>query len=88
MARIAMMICGAVVKRICIWGSNFLFHKLSNESEERKRHDNALEKLTHDRYEWIKKRQEIIDFINTKLRKEWNSEFRFSELGKAMEAYA
>ena len=85
-----MMIGGAIVNAnaFAFSGSNFLFHKLSSESEERRRHDHALEKLTHDRDEWIKKRQERIDFINNKLRKERNSEFRFSELGKAMEAYA
>ena len=83
-----MMIGGAIVNAFAFSGSNFLFHKLSSESEERRWHDHALEKLTHDRDEWIKKRQERIDFINNKLRKERNSEFRFSELGKAMEAYA
>ena len=83
-----MMIGGAIVNAFAFSGSNFLFHKLSSESEERRRHDHALEKLTHDLDEWIKKKQERIDFINNKLRKERNSEFRFSELGKAMEAYA
>ena len=83
-----MMIGGAIVNAFAFSGSNFIFHKLSSESEERRRHYHALEKLTHDRDEWIKKRQERIDFINNKLRKERNSEFRFSELGKAMEAYA
>ena len=68
--------------------SNFLFHKLSSESEERRRHDKAMENLNHDRDECVKKRQERIDFINNKLMKERNSEFRFNELGKAMEAYA
>ena len=72
-----MMIGGAIVNAFAFSGSNFLFHKLSSESEERRRHDHALEKLTHDRDEWIKKRQERIDFINNKLRKERNSEFRF-----------
>ena len=83
-----MMVGGAIVNAFAFSGSNFLFHKLSSESEERKRHDKAIEKLNHDRDEWVKKRQERIDFINNKLRKERNSEFRFTELSKAMEAYA
>ena len=51
-----MMIGGAIVVKNAFGfsGSNFLFHKLSNEGEERKRHDHALQKLTHDRDEWIK----------------------------------
>ena len=88
MAGLAMMVGGAIVNAFAFSGSNFLFHKLSSESEERKRHDKAIEKLNHDRNEWVKKRQERIDFINNKLRKERNSEFRFTELSKAMEAYA
>ena len=83
-----MLVGGAIVNAFAFSGSNFLFHKLSNESEERMRHDKAIEKLNHDRDAWIKKRQERIDFINNKLRKERNSEFKFTELSKAMEAYA
>ena len=88
MAGIAMLVGGAIVNAFAFSGSNFLFHKLSSASEERKRHDRAIEKLNHDRNEWVKKRQERIDFINNKLRKERNSEFKFTELGKAMEAYS
>ena len=43
-----MMIGGAFVNAFAFSGSNFLFHKLSSESEERKRHDKAMEKLNHD----------------------------------------
>ena len=88
MAGIAMMVGGAIVNAFAFTGSNFLFHKLSNESEERKRHNKAMEKLNHDRDEWVKKRQERIDFINNKLRKEKNAEFKFNEIGMAMEAYS
>ena len=79
-----MMVGGAIVNAFAFSGSNFLFHKLSSESEERKRHDKAMEKLNHDRDEWVRKRQERIYFINNKLMKERNSEFRFNELGKAV----
>ena len=88
MAGLAMMVGGAIVNAFAFSGSNFLFHKLSSESEERKRHDKAMEKLIHNRDSWVKKRQDRIDFINNKLRKERNSEFKFTELSKAMEAYA
>ena len=77
-----MLIGGA----IAFSGSNFLFRKLISESKER--YDHAPEKLTHERGEWIKKRQERIDFINNKLWKERNSEYRFFELDITMEVYA
>ena len=83
-----MLVGGAIVNAFAFSGSNFLFHKLSSSSEERKRHNKAMEKLNHDRDEWVKKRQERIDFINNKLRKERNSEFKFTQLNKAMEEYA
>ena len=49
MAAIGMMIGGAVVNALAFTGSNYLFSTLSS-SEERKRHNLAMEKLQHDRF--------------------------------------
>ena len=88
-----MMVGGAIVNAFAFSGSNFsgsnfLFHKLSSESEERKRHNKAMEELIHKRNSWVKKRQERIDFINNKLMKERNSETKFTQLNRAMIAYS
>ena len=83
-----MMVGGAIVNAFAFSGSNFLFHKLSSASEERKRHNKAMEELIHKRNSWVKKRQERIDFINNKLMKERNSETKFTQLNRAMIAYS
>ena len=47
MARVVMLIGGALAKALAFTGSSYLFHRLSadNIDAERKRHDAAIEKL-------------------------------------------
>ena len=55
MAAIGMMVGGALVNALAFTGSNYLFTSLSS-SEERERHNRAMEKLEHDRDEWNQER--------------------------------
>ena len=69
MASLLALAGGAAINALAFSGSNFLFSKLSDHGEEeRKRHDKAIEDLQKSQAEWVKKRQERLDFINAKLR--------------------
>ena len=87
MATVAMMIGGAVVIALAFSGSSFLFSSMSGGSEERKRHDLAIEKLQKAQVEWQQKRQDRIDLINKQLILEKKAEGKFTELNEAMRAY-
>ena len=86
MAAIGMMIGGAVVNALAFTGSNYLFSTLSS-SEERKRHDLALEKLQHDRDTWNQARLQRIDYINDQLKKQGHAERAFASADDAMKKY-
>ena len=69
-------------------GSNYIFNKLSDHGAgERVRHDQAIEKLQKDRDSWFKERQQRLDFINERLRKERHAEKTFKDVDEAMQAY-
>ena len=70
-------------------GSSYLFHRLSKDSidAERKKHDEAIEKLQKAQIEWAHKRQQRIDFINKQLRLKRKAETKFTELNDAMREY-
>ena len=88
MAGIVAMIGGALVNSLAFSGSNYMFSKLSNHGAgERKRHNEAIEKLQKDRNSWVKERQQRLDFINQQLQRERHAEHTFSEVDDAMEAY-
>ena len=88
MAGIFAMIGGALVNSLAFSGSNYMFGELSGHgAEERKRHDEAIEKLQKDRDSWVKERQQRLDFINQELQRERHAERTFSEVNEAMEAY-
>ena len=72
-----MMIGGAVVNALAFTGSNYLFSTLSS-SEERKRHNLAMEKLQHDRGNWNQERLQRIDYINDQLKKQGHAERAFA----------
>ena len=88
MAGIVAMIGGALVNSLAFSGSNYMFSKLSNHcADERKRHNEAIEKLQKDRNSWVKERQQRLDFINQQLQRERHAEHTFSEVDDAMDAY-
>ena len=68
-----MMVGGAVTNAFAFTGSNYLFSTLSS-SEERKRHNLAMEKLQHDRDNWNQERLQRIDYINDQLKKQGRAE--------------
>ena len=88
MAGIVAMLFGAGINALAFSGSNYMFSKLSNHGAgERKRHNEAIEKLQKDRNSWVKERQQRLDFINQQLQRERHAEHTFSEVNEAMEAY-
>ena len=88
MAGIVAMLFGAGINSLAFSGSNYMFTKLSNHgADERKRHNEAIEKLQKDRNSWVKERQQRLDFINQQLQRERHAEHTFSEVDDAMDAY-
>ena len=88
MAGIVAMLFGAGINALAFSGSNYMFSKLSNHGAgERKRHNEAIEKLQKDRNSWVKERQQRLDFINQQLQRERHAEHTFTEVDDAMEAY-
>ena len=88
MAGIVAMLFGAGINSLAFSGSNYMFSKLSNHgADERKRHNEATEKLQKDRNSWVKERQQRLDFINQQLQRERHAEHTFSEVDDAMDAY-
>ena len=58
-----------MVNALAFSGTNFIFSRLTyHGTEERKRHDLALEKLQKERDEWNEDRMKRLDFINKRLR--------------------
>ena len=89
MASIAMMLGGALANALAFTGSSYLFSTLHKEdlTNERKRHDLAVEQLTRAQVQWNRKRQERIDFINKQFRAERRAKAKFTELNDAMREY-
>ena len=89
MASIGFLIGGALVNALAFTCSNYLFSSLSKDSidKERKRHDKAIKDLQRAQIEWIKKRQERLDYINSEIVKEHKAEKRFADLNSAMQQY-
>ena len=87
MATAAMVIGGAVVNALAFSGSNFIFSKLNNNDEERKRHDKAIEQLTKARDKYEKKRLALIDYANEKVMEERKADHDFADSKEAMKLY-
>ena len=89
MASIGFLIGGALINALAFTGSNDLFSSLSKESieKERKRHDKAIEDLQRAQIEWVKKRQERLDYINNQILKEHKAGKRFVDLNSGMQQY-
>ena len=89
MASIAMMAGGAIVNALAFSGSNYLFSKLDKEdtAEEQKRHDKAMEQLQTAQAEWSQKRTERLDWINKKLREQYQAVQDFHDADAAWREY-
>ena len=66
-------------------GSNYLFSTFTS-SEERKRHNLAMEKLEHDR-NWNQARLQRIDYINDQLKEQEHAKRAFASADDAMKTY-
>ena len=89
MASIGFLIGGALINALAFSGSNFLLGSLSKESieKERKRHDKAIEDLQQAQMEWVRRRQEQLDYINNQIMKQCKAEERSVDLNLAMQQY-
>ena len=88
MASLLAIAGGAALNALAFSGTNFLFSRLSDHGEEeRKRHDLAMEKLQKARDKWMKERQQKIDFINERLRKEKQAQEYINDLDVGMRLY-
>ena len=86
MASVAIVIGGAVVNALAFSGSNCLFAKIGKgeAEEERKRHDQALEKLAAAEQDYERQRIQRLDFINKRLEEQKHAVSTFTDVDKAI----
>ena len=90
MVSIAAIIIGrAITNALALSGNNYMFSKISKKSieKEQKRHDKAMEDMQRAQIEWVKKRQERLNYISNSIMKEHKAEKRFTDLNAAMQHY-
>ena len=89
MATIAILIGVAIANAVAFVGGNALYDKLgrTDGSEERIRHDRAIEDLQRATSEWNQKRLETLDFINKKLKEKSESRNTFDDVDRALDFY-
>ena len=89
MATIAILIGGAIANAVAFVGGNALYDKFgrTDGSEERIRHDRAIEDLQKATSEWNQKRLETLDFINNKIREKSESRNTFDDVDRALDFY-
>ena len=90
MARIALLVGGALVNALDFSGSNYLFTMLqsSGADEEQKRHDKAIEQLQATHEAWTKRRTERMDCIAEDLCRQGHSLKTFQDVDEATRLYA
>ena len=89
---VLMMVGSALVNTLAFSGSNYYFSKLDKEDrgdtvEEQKRHDKAMEQLQTAQAEWSQRRTERLDWINKKLRKQYQAVQDFHDADAAWREY-
>jgi len=89
MASIAIMVGAAIVNAVAFTAGNALYDKFGrgDGSEERLRHDKAIEDLQKASTEWSEKRAATLDWINTKLREKSDARNVFDDADKALDFY-
>ena len=85
-----MLVGGAMVNALAFSGSNYLFSMLRNSdlSEERKRHDQAVEQLQAAQAKWSRKPTEHLDWISEDLRRQGHAVQTFRDVDDAMREYS
>ena len=91
-AAIGMMAISAAVNALAFRGSNYLFSKLDKDHsgdtlEEQKRHDKAVEQLNAAQEQWSERHTERLDWINKKLREQYQAVQDFHSAEAAWREY-
>jgi hypothetical protein len=83
------MVGAAVVNAVAFTGGNALYDKYGrgDGSEERFRHDKAVEDLQKASSEWNQKRADTLDWINSKTRDKNDARSIFDDVDKALDFY-
>ena len=89
MASVAIIVGAAVVNAIAFTAGNALYDKFGrgDGSEERLRHDKAVEDLQKANMDWNEKRAATLDWINEKLRDKSNARAVFDDVDRALDFY-
>ena len=89
MATVAVIIGGAIVNALAFTLGNALYDKFGrgDGSEERYRHDKAVEDLQKANQEWSQKRLDTLDFINSKIREKNEARGAFDDVDRALDFY-
>ena len=87
MATLAVIIGGAIVNALAFTIGNALYDKFGkgDGSEERYRHDKAVEDLQKVNQEWSQKRLDTLDFINKKIREKNDARGVFDDVDRALD---
>jgi len=89
MATVAVIVGAAIINAIAFTAGNALYDKYGRNdgSEERFRHDKAVEDLQKASTEWNQKRLDTLDFINNRIRDRSEARNVFDDVDKALEFY-
>ena len=89
MATVAVIVGAAIVNAIAFTVGNAMYDKYgrSDGSEERIRHDKAIEDLQKASTEWSQKRLDMLDFINDRIRGKNDARNTFDDVDKALDFY-
>lgn len=90
MATAAIILGGAIANAIAFTGGQAIYRAAKGGPDpelERKRHDKAVEALNMATVEWNRQRQETLDFINRRLRREGQSQQDFDSVDQALALY-
>ncbi|KAK3774261.1 hypothetical protein RRG08_050766 [Elysia crispata] len=84
-----MMVAGAAVNALAFSGSSYFFSKLEKKDadKEQKRHDKAVEQLNAAQAQWSNRRTERLDWINKKLREQYQAVQDFQSAEAAWREY-
>lgn len=90
MATLGILIGGAIANAVAFTGGQAIYHAVEKGPDpevERERHDKALEALSKANNEWNHKRQETLDYVNRRLRREGQAERDFEDVDEALALY-
>lgn len=90
MATAAVILGSAIANAVAFTGGQAVYKAVQHGTDpekERERHDKAVEALNKATVEWNEKRQETLDFVNRRLRREGQSESDFDDVDVALSLY-